>query len=163
MQRVLRRAGITGRNAHAHAFRKGVITALLLAGNDMYTVSRFAHHRSPSTTALAYDKRKAEEILRGMVLPWEWAATSSATHCGHQQCHNASLQLAQDAAESVDGSEGTRTPSCDQEQLKVAAALLQSVEVQRQQGDRIDYLKGLLSKEDAEKYEAWCVTEGFQP
>jgi integrase len=52
---VLARAGVTGPHAHCHGFRKGVVTELLRAGNPLYAVSRFVHHRSTAVTESSYD------------------------------------------------------------------------------------------------------------
>ena len=38
--RVMKRAGVTGRHAHPHSFRKGVVTALLNEGNPLRSVSQ---------------------------------------------------------------------------------------------------------------------------
>ena len=51
---VLARAGVTGPHAHCHGFRKGVVTELLRAGNPLYAVSRFVHHRSTAVTESSY-------------------------------------------------------------------------------------------------------------
>ena len=52
---VLARAGVRGPHAHCHGFRKGVVTELLRAGNPLYAVSRFVHHRSTAVTESSYN------------------------------------------------------------------------------------------------------------
>lgn len=69
---ILKRCGITGPQAHCHAFRKGVVTELLRAGNPLKTVSLFVHHKNTYVTEKSYDKRQREELLEKMVAPLGW-------------------------------------------------------------------------------------------
>lgn len=69
VRRVLLESGVPQERAHAHAFRKGVVTELLRSGNTLKAVSVFVHHKSVQVTEEAYDKRKDIEILEKMVFP----------------------------------------------------------------------------------------------
>jgi hypothetical protein len=69
---MLHRAGIQGPRAHPHAFRKGVVTALLKSGNSLQAVSRFVHHKSTQVTERSYDKRTYAEVVEHMIIPLQW-------------------------------------------------------------------------------------------
>ena len=71
-KKVFVRAGISGSRAHPHAIRKGVVTALLQAGNPLTSVAKFVHHSNSSVTENSYDKRTYEQVVEKMVLPLEW-------------------------------------------------------------------------------------------
>lgn len=74
---ALRRAGLNGPNAHTHAFRKGVITALRRAGNSIEDVSVFAHHESSKTTDESYVFIPYSEAVQRLRIPDAWLTTNS--------------------------------------------------------------------------------------
>lgn len=69
---ILKRAGITGPNAHCHAFRKGVITALKRAGNTIDDISVFVHHTNSQTTQESYVFIPYSEVVQRMRVPDAW-------------------------------------------------------------------------------------------
>lgn len=77
VQPALKKAGICGPNAHCHAFRKGVITALLSMGNSLDDVAVFVHHTSPQVTKQSYDLRTYGEIVGRLQVPAMWIATGN--------------------------------------------------------------------------------------
>lgn len=53
---LLHRAAVHGPHAHAHSFRKGVVTGLIKSGNPLHFVSRFVHHKTTAVTENSYVK-----------------------------------------------------------------------------------------------------------
>ena len=149
---VLGRAGITGPHAHAHAFRKGVVTELLRSGNPLKTVSLFVHHKNTVVTEQAYDKRSTEELLNGMVVPLGWEALSADI-------------AAAKCEEMIPGADNegtsTRTNTADQEQLIYGSKILEASEYIVQLKKKMSLLDGLLTPEQRQQFEEVCASEGL--
>jgi integrase len=76
VEAIMRRAGVVGFNAHAHACRKGYASDLLRANNRPEVVARALHHRSLDTTLRYYDKRTQDEVLANLKFPSHRTAVS---------------------------------------------------------------------------------------
>jgi hypothetical protein len=151
LARILKRANIPKLRAHAHAFRKTVVTTLLRAGNPLKTVSVFVHHSSTNVTEKSYDKRSREELLDKMVLPIGWERL------------NADLGNAeQDAAKYEMGdAQSTITNTDDRDRIQCATALLAASETLSKLKEKNRLLKDLLSPHQLQQYEAMCNEIGL--
>lgn len=145
VKETLKRCGITGHRAHSHAFRKGVVTELLRAGNPLKTVSVFVHHQSTAVTEQSYDKRKNEEHLERMVLPIGWERLS----------HDVSIS---EQMELHDASSTTNTN--ESENIQLASAMLHAAEHINSLKRDMTLLKALLTPAQMEEFDrARCMEQ----
>ena len=145
VKEVLQRIGVDGPRAHAHAFRKGVVTELLRAGNPINTVSAFVHHKNTSITEKAYDKRKSEELLEKMVLPIGWEAMIEDTAAVMDDVE----QHGVDAASCT-------TPSIDRERLRYITTSFGLIRELRRVRAKLQIAESLLSPNATERYHDAC-------
>ena len=130
----------TDLRAHPHAFRKGVVTALLRAGNPLTTVSKFVHHSTTSVTEASYDKRTYDEIVNNMVLPIEWERSFESEPNVHEQ-------------------EESDLPSADTgPSTEAAAALLEQMQANDELRCQLKAALSLLGPEQLKNWERQCST-----
>lgn len=147
VKKALLRAGIPVCRAHAHAFRKGVVTALLRTGNPLKTVSAFVHHKSTSTTEKSYDKRGYEELVSNMVLPLEWDAL----------VHEAKEITIQVEQENDDGTNTSVTNSVDRERLEYINGMARAANNIENLKQKNKILRGLLTVDQLRIYHDTCL------
>lgn len=148
--KICKRAQIPRHRAHAHAFRKGVVTELLRAGNPLKTVSHYVHHQRMSTTDQFYDKRNKEELLEKMVVPMGWEKLSN------------DLQTFQDHDnENVSSTAGTHTD--DRENMVLISDAMEMTENFIKLKEKHEIILSLLSEEMKMNYIDACNKKGIKP
>lgn len=145
VRQVMNRSNVRGPHAHPHAFRKGVATALLDTGNPLKTVSTFMHHKSVTVTEKFYDKRRAEDILRKMIVPLGWEALRDDIQHNKEELEAAeSVQEMNEATES--------TTATERERWRQASLYLQATEALYQYKKKNQLMKSLLTSEQLEAF-----------
>lgn len=70
IKRIMKKAGLEGREFHPHAFRHTYAHILLECGNSAETVSKLLNHASVETTNNFYLKESSSEIAKRANIPW---------------------------------------------------------------------------------------------
>lgn len=138
---MLQRASITGHHAHAHAFRKGVVTLLLKQGNPLHVVSRFVHHKSTAVTEKSYDKRTYEEVTEQMRVPMQWEKQQPEVDCDDPMPADA------------DATSTTHSAGVSTTYMVATSALLDEMNLNDDLRRRIKLLKSMLPPERLREYE----------
>jgi integrase len=147
IQKLLKRAGIRGYHAHPHAFRKGVVTALLKCGNTLHSVSRFVHHKSTSVTEKSYDKRTYEEVVENMQIPLEWEKNHADKPEDSDNDNEPKDQVHVDSAPS-ERSVGTSSAN-----LLAARALMEEMDANHRLRQENELLLSLLPPEKRQEFQ----------
>lgn len=142
VKRLLARAGITGPQAHAHAFRKGVVTALLKEGNTLHSVSRFVHHKSSAVTEKSYDKRTYAEVVDKMIIPLQWRQSEAVDDIAEQ-----------DVAPPEEEEATTTSGSVSSANRVAAMALMDEMAANERLRQENEILVSLLTPEQRRRYE----------
>lgn len=147
--KVFRAAGIDPDRAHCHALRKGVVTALLLAGNPITAVSKFVHHSNSVVTEQHYDKRTYTQVVDNMVLPLEWERDQ---HDEENLVGPADRPLADPVARSETG-----------DTTRAAIALYEEIQKNEMLHNQLQVARSLLTVQQLEEWQRRCQSLGYLP
>lgn len=140
--KVLRRAGISGFNAHPHACRKGFSSDLLRTGNQVDVVAAALNHRSGTETLTQhYDKRKRSEVMANLKQPTWWNKKENG---------DSGVMEAESGSDSPGGS-------------TVAAMLGEEMEMNDVMRRQLQIFEELVTPEIRDAFRARCQQEMIPP